>query len=275
MHIFTSEGIVIHRLKYLESDLIVTIFSKTEGKIKAIVKGGVNSRKRFPGAFEVGNTGEFGFVDKNPYQLMYINHAKVDNYLINLKKDYDKILMLFYIVGITEAMLIEHQSHPVLFDIIQYTLRCLETGCDIKSSGQSTAGNNEGILASGTDRTMNTFFNQIRLFYELHLLKETGLLPAIEKCESCGMLFYNNSVNFIIKTGKLVCESCIPDNAEIFTIPSGLLKLIKTVNNNQSNMHEFLIADMPNAIFNITTRLMSNYIDRPLKIWQMIDTLQI
>jgi recombinational DNA repair protein (RecF pathway) len=166
--------------------------------------------------------------------------------------------MLFYIVGITEAMLIEHQSHPGLFDIIQYTLRCLETGCDIKSSGQSTAGNNTGIPASGMDRTMNTFFNRIRLFYELHLLKETGLLPAIEKCESCGMPFYNNSVNFIIKTGKLVCESCLPDNAEIFTIPSG-----------------FLIADVPNAIFNITTRLMSNYIDRPLKIWQMIDNLQI
>jgi DNA repair protein RecO (recombination protein O) len=246
MHIFTSEGIVIHKLKYLEFDLIVTIFSKTEGKINAIVKGGVNSRKRFPGAFEIGNTGEFGFIDKNQYQLINISHAKVDNYFINLKKDYDKTMVLFYMLGITDVMLIEHQSHPRLFDILIHTLRFLE---------------------------INKSLNQIRLFYELHLLKETGLLPAIEKCESCGRPFYNSNVNFIIKTGKLVCESCTPNNAEAFMIPANLLGLIKTVNNNHINLDEFLIVDIPHDIFNVTTRLMSNYIDRPLKIWQMIDTI--
>ena len=246
MHLFTSEGIVIHKLKYLESDLIVTIFSMSEGKIKAIVKGGVNSRKRFPGAFEVGNTGEFGFTAKNSYQLMYINHAKVNNYLIALKKDYDKIMMLSYILGITDAMLIEHQSHPRLFDILVYTFQGLEK---------------------------NKALNQIRLFYEFHLLKETGLLPGIEKCESCGRPFAGRRVTHLPSTGKLVCESCIPHNTATFTIPDNVLKLIKAVNDNSINMDEFLIVDVPHAIFNVTTRLMSNYIDRPLKIWQMIDTI--
>ena len=246
MHLFTSEGIVIHKLKYLESDLIVTIFSITEGKIKAIVKGGVNSRKRFPGAFEVGNIGEFGFTAKNPYQLMYINHAKVNDYLIELKKDYDKIIMLFYLLGITDAMLIEHQSHPKLFEFLVYTIQFLEK---------------------------NKALNQVRLFYEFHLLKETGLLPAIEKCESCGMAFAGNRVNFLQQTGKLVCESCIPYNTGSFPIPDNLLLLLKAVNNNSLNMDEFLNVDVPHAMFDITTMLMSNYIDRPLKIWQMIDTI--
>ncbi len=254
MHIFTSQGIVLNKLRYLESDLIVTIFSKDEGKLKAIVKGGASSRKRFPGAFEAGNTGEFGFVDKNPYQLMHISHATVDNYFINLKKDYDKILMLFYLLGITDVMLPEHQSHTQLFDILLYTLYCLESG-----------------MGPG----INNFLNQIRLFYELHLLKEIGLLRAVEKCESCGRPFSNDEVNLVIKTGKLICKSCITSNTEAYRIPASLLRLIKTINSNDIDINRFLTVDIPSVIFSFTMRIMSAYIDRPLKLWDMIDKLLI
>jgi|YelNatPaOPRAMG01_1025707.scaffolds.fasta_scaffold01254_17 DNA repair protein RecO (recombination protein O) len=246
MHIYTSPGIIIRKIKYLESDLIVTVFSKTEGKLKAIVKGGINSKKRFPGAFEVGNIGEFGFTEKSPYHLMMLNHAKINNYLIHIKNDYEKIVMLFYILSITDAMLAEHQKHQSLFDILVQTLQFLES---------------------------NKSLNKIRLFYELHLLKETGLLPAIEKCELCGTPFMDNNVNYIIKTGKWVCNACVPNNTRVFTMPEAMLKWIKLVNTSSININEFLISNIPSSIFDVTTTLISNYIDKPLKIWQLVDNL--
>lgn len=262
MRIFTSEGIVINKLKYLESDLILTIFVKGEGKIKAIVKGGVNSRKRFPGAFEIGNTGEFGLVDKNHYQLMHINHARIDNYLINLKKDYGKIVLLFYLAGITEAMLIEHHSHPRLYDTLLSTLQFLDS--DIGT-----------VLEPGTQSSGNSrFLDQVRLFYELHLLRESGILPALDKCEACGTLFADEQVYCAVKTGKFVCYHCTPHIADTVFLPADIVHVMQAVVAQETDIRTFLGTTVPHSIFNVTTRLMENYLERPLKIWRMIDTLQ-
>ncbi len=245
MHLYTSPGVVLNKLRYLESDLIVTVFSKTEGKVKAMVKGGANSKKRFPGAFEVGNAGEFGFVEKNSYQLTYISHAKISNYFPKIRNDYKKIMMLSYILGITDSMLTEHHKHPGLFDALIDTLQSLDE-----------------------DKTMV----KVRLLYELNLLKEIGLLPAIEKCELCGASF-KNEVNFLKQIGKFVCNNCIPPDAEFFRIPDYLLEWIKAINSDKPiNIYD-VNYDIPHSIFNITTTLMANYIDKPLKIWQIINTI--
>ncbi len=246
MHFFTSEGIVLNKLKYLESDLIVTILLKNIGKVKAIAKGGANSKKRFPGAFEAGNIGEFSFVEKNFHNLMLLNHAKINNYFIKLKKDYEKIIMLFYILKITDLLLPERQSHPKLFSILAYTLQFLEN---------------------------NKLLHQVRLFYELHLLKENGLLSIIEKCELCGDAFYNNNVYLLVKTGKMICKSCIDVNLEIYPIPLQLLKLMRTIDSNGIDLNEYTNINISPAIFSFTTGIMHAYIDKPIRLWEMINFL--
>jgi recombinational DNA repair protein (RecF pathway) len=279
MHIFTSEGIVINKVKYLESDLIVTILLKDEGKVKAIVKGGANSRKRFPGTFEAGNIGEFGLVEKNTYQLMRLTHSKIDNYWIKLKKDYEKILMLIYFLGLTDSMIPEHQPNLKIFDILLYTLCCLETDCDIKSpesSDQSpswvTGWMPRPFTKGGVEITPN-FLNRIRLFYELHLLKEIGLLHVIGRCESCKVPFSNDGVNLVVKTGRFVCNSCTPAGDEIYRIPLPLLTIIKSTATHDTRLVDFSDIQIPAAIFSFTMRIISSYIDKPLKLWQMINSI--
>ncbi len=262
MRIFSSEGIVINKLRYLESDLIITLFMKGEGKIKAIVKGGVNSRKRFPGAFEIGNTGEFGLVDKNHYQLMHVSHARIDNYLITLKKDYGKIVLLFYMAGITDALLSEHHTHPLLYDNLLYTLNHLNQNGDEPAASETQAAASSQLL------------DRVRLFYELHLLRETGILPALDKCETCGTPLSGGPMYFVIKTGKFVCGSCRSAAADTVLIPAAIVQLAHAVTARETGIHAFLDTHVPHAVFNATTQLMGNYIERPLKIWRMIDTLQ-
>lgn len=246
MHLYTAHGVVLNKLRYLESDFIVTLFLKTAGKLKAIVKGGANSKKRFPAAFEAGNIGEFGIIEKNNYQLAHITHAKINNYLPHLKNDYEKVMMLFYILGITDAMLVEHHKHSRLFEILIYTLQLPD---------------------------WNKNLSKVRLFYELNLLKEAGLLPAIEKCEICGNSF-NQNINFLEKTGKLVCDACIPVGTTIFRIPDYLVKWINAINRNEQVDIYDINHNIPYPIFDITKTLMSNYIDKPLKIWKIINTIQ-
>lgn len=246
MHIFTSGGIVLNKFKYLESDLIATILLKNEGKIKAIAKGGVNSRRRFPGSFEVGNIGEFGFAEKNPYQLILITHSKIDNYLIKLKKDYEKTLMLIYFLGLTDVMIPEHQPNPKLFNTLLDSIQFLED---------------------------NKHLNQVRLFYELHLLKINGLLHVVERCESCKAPFHGNDVHLIIKTGRFVCSSCISGSDEIHSMELPLLEIIKFTASHDTSLHDFSDVRIPAAIFSFTMRIISSYVDKPLKLWEMINNL--
>ncbi len=271
MHIFTSGGIVLNKLKYLESDLIATILLKNEGKIKAIAKGGVNSRRRFPGSFEVGNIGEFGFTEKNPYQLMLITHSKIDDYLIKLKKDYEKTLMLIYLLGLTDVMIPEHQPNPKLFDTLLDSIQFLEH---------------------------NKHLNQVRLFYELHLLKINGLLHVVDRCESCKTPFSNikdkspdpspawvprpftkeggggvTNVNLIVKTGRFVCSSCKSGSDEIHSMEMPLLEIIKSTAGHDTSLQDFSNVRIPAAIFSFTMRIISSYVDKPLKLWEMINTI--
>ncbi|MCL4558112.1 MAG: DNA repair protein RecO [Deltaproteobacteria bacterium] len=247
MDIFTSEGMVINRLRYLESDLIVTILSKDHGKIKAIAKGGASSRKRFPGAFETGNIGEFGFVEKSPYQLAHLAHAKIDNYLIRLKKDYEKTLMLIYLSGLTDVMTPEHQSSQVLFSTLSDAVLFLED---------------------------NKRLDQVRLFYELQLLRINGLLHVVGSCELCKAPFGGgHDVNLIAGTGRFICDSCIPGEGEVCRIPLSLLTIIKSTAKHNTCLGDFSEIEVPSALFGFTRRIISSYIDKPLKLWDMIDNL--
>ncbi len=247
MGTFTSEGIVINRLKYLESDLIVTILSKDHGKIKAMVKGGANSRKRFPGAFETGNIGEFGFVEKNPYQIAYVAHATIDDYLIRLKKDYEKTLLLIYLSGLTDVMTPERQSSQVLFSALSDTVRFLEDSKQL---------------------------SQARLFYELQLLRINGLLHVVGRCELCKEPFRSgDDVHLVVASGRFVCHACVPNDGKVCRIPLALLTLIKSAAHHDIYLNGLSGMEIPSALFGFTRRIITSYIDKPLKLWDMIDTL--
>ena len=244
MNIFNSEGIVLNKIKYLESDLIVTIFLKDEGKIKAIAKGGAKSRKRFAAAFEVGNDGEFGIVEKHIHQLMRIEHAHINNYFLNIRKDYNKLLMLFHFLSITDNLLPEKQKNEKLFELFLAALRLLEE--------------DHPVLA-------------IRLFYESYLLKMNGILPYIKNCESCGGGLDYDDTYITSKNGRIICKSCIMNDSAVRRIPLKVIVLLNSINERRVDFKEFLSIDIPVDMFGFTMRHISDYIGKPQTIWQMIN----
>ncbi|TFB10109.1 DNA repair protein RecO, partial [Candidatus Marinimicrobia bacterium MT.SAG.4] len=54
MPILKAEGIILRRIKYSETSLIVTLYTKEYGKVSLIAKGARNPKSKFVGSLEPG-----------------------------------------------------------------------------------------------------------------------------------------------------------------------------------------------------------------------------
>ena len=72
-----SEAIVLRSYPLRESDLLVTFFTRAEGKVKGVAKAAKKSRKRFGGALELVTTVRLFWEDRERQELARIDSCEV------------------------------------------------------------------------------------------------------------------------------------------------------------------------------------------------------
>ncbi|MGL4307361.1 MAG: DNA repair protein RecO, partial [Cetobacterium sp.] len=83
MEIISDEGIVLRKKDYGDSDRLITIFSKNNGKISFYLKGIRKSKKRDKEAVELFSLSTFYFSKKQEKYIL--NDFEILDYNLNLK----------------------------------------------------------------------------------------------------------------------------------------------------------------------------------------------
>ncbi len=73
---FTSSGVVLGRQPLRESDLILTVLTEQRGKISALARGAVRSKKRFMGGVDLFDCGTFDLQSNKKHDHLYVLHAR-------------------------------------------------------------------------------------------------------------------------------------------------------------------------------------------------------
>lgn len=130
MKAFKTEGIVIKRRNFLESDKIITVFSKTKGVITIKAPGVRKITSRRSAHIELFNHCNFTLHQgKNMPILTEIE--TIENFKI-LKKDLKRIGVAYHLCELIEGLCAENQEHLQVFDLFLENLNKLSDSKDLE-----------------------------------------------------------------------------------------------------------------------------------------------
>ena len=72
----TDHAIILRRISYGESDLVVTFFSEQHGRMTGFAKSAKNSQKRFGSSLEPGSIATLSFTQKTQSDWVFLQEAK-------------------------------------------------------------------------------------------------------------------------------------------------------------------------------------------------------
>jgi len=123
-----STALVIGTLPLAESDLLVTFFSRREGKLRGVARHARRMRSRFGGALELFTLGELIFFDGGRSDLVQIDHFDIVRPFARLREDLERLGQAAWIVECAARLTAERDPHPVVYGLLVRALTSLDGG---------------------------------------------------------------------------------------------------------------------------------------------------
>jgi DNA repair protein RecO (recombination protein O) len=153
-----SEAIVLRTYPLHESDLLVTLFTRNEGKIKGVAKAAKKSKRRFGGALEPLTIVRAQYEHKPKQELARFDSFEIIESPLTHRIDYSYAAALAYIAEVLDQLLPDHDPNDDAFRLTAAVLH---------------------QLAAGSIWMPLTYF-------DLWITRLMGLLPELTSCIVCG-----------------------------------------------------------------------------------------
>ncbi|MBS4535282.1 DNA repair protein RecO [Clostridium sp. D2Q-14] len=176
--LYKLQGIVLKATKLNDSDKIITIFTKEQGKIQAIGKDVRNPKSKLVGSTQVFALSEF--ILYKGKGLYNINQGEVIKSFYPLREDLKKLAYASYIIELVNSGVIEEESNIKVFGLLEKTL---------------------SLIIS------DNRYKQIVRAFELKFISYLGYRPHLINCVNCNNDIIKN-VRFSIVHSGLLCENC-------------------------------------------------------------------
>lgn len=174
-----SEAIVLRSYPLRESDLLVTFFTRSDGKVKGVAKAAKKSRKRFGGALELVTVVRLFWDDREKQELARIDSCEVLDSPLTGSIDYRRLAALGHVAELLDELLPDRESNDAIFRLSTSVLRSL--------SGQALWGP--------------------LTYFDLWMARLTGFLPELSECVVCGETLNGSRAYFHALVDGLMCQN--------------------------------------------------------------------
>lgn len=200
MSIQKTECFVLRRIPFRETSWILTVLTKSSGKLKGIVKGARQEKSKWLSACELLAHSKMLFFEKTKTNLHLITDMSViDSHLI-LRSHFSRLTYASYFAELLDLLLEENDAQEGIFELLASVLSVLEE--DLRS------------------------FDVLARAFEVKLLAALGLLPHFEQCLGCGRRAVERA-HFSSRYGGIFCHSCHEKKQSGFLISRGCLQAIR------------------------------------------------
>ena len=176
---FRCQAIVIRRTDFGEADRLLTLFSREQGKIRAIAKGARKPQSRKTGHVELFMRSRFLLAKGK--DLNIITQAEMIEAYPALRQDLVRTTYASYAVELLDRFTTEEDRNVDIYDLLAEALNWLAEHRDV-------------MLAAR--------------YYELRLLTLTGFRPQLFQCLSCREAVEEQDQFFSAELGGLLCPNC-------------------------------------------------------------------
>jgi DNA repair protein RecO (recombination protein O) len=172
-----SEAIVLRTYPFRESDLLVTFFTRLEGKVRGVARAAKKSRRRFGGALEPLTYVKVAYEDRERNELTRLDACEVLESPLAQEVSYPRAIALGHVAELLDELLPDREANDAVFRLALSVLAQLR--------GQE-------------------FWMPIT-YFDLWMARLMGYLPELSECLACGRALNGSRAFFHALADGLMC----------------------------------------------------------------------
>ena len=172
-----SEAVVLRTYPLREADLLVTFFTRNEGKVRGVARSAKKSRKRFGGALEPLTFVRAFYEDRERQELARLDACEVIESPLADEVSYPRAVALAHVAELLDELLPDREANDAVFRLTLSVLSRLR----------------------GPDIWMPV------TYFELWLTRLVGFLPDFSECTACGRALNGSRAYFHALADGLMC----------------------------------------------------------------------
>lgn len=196
--VFQTEAIVLKRIKLGEADKILTLYSPTVGKFRAVAKGVRRPKSRLGGHVELLTRGRLQIA--HGQNLDIVTQAQTVESYLDLRDHLEATGLGMYLAELVDRFTEERLPNAPLYVLLGEALRRL-----------AQPGDHELVVR----------------YFELHLLDYLGYRPRLRRCAQCQATLQPVPNGFRPAAGGSVCADCRQPGDRVLSLTT--LKILRAL----------------------------------------------
>lgn len=172
-----SEAIVLRTYPLRESDLLVTLFTRLEGKVKGVARAAKKSKRRFGGALEPLTYVRAFYDERERMELVRLDSCEVIDSPMTSEIGYPRAVALGHVAELLDELLPDREASDAVFRLTLSVLKELR----------------------GTKLWMPL------TYFQLWMTRLMGFLPELSECAVCGRPLNDSRAFYHALADGLVC----------------------------------------------------------------------
>ena len=172
-----SEAIVLRAYPFRESDLLVTLFTRIEGKVRGVARAAKKSRRRFGGALEPLTYVRVTYEDRERQELVRLDSCEVLQSPLTSEVSYPRAVALGHVAELLDELLPDRESSDAVFRLAISVLNQLR----------------------GEELSLPI------TYLDLWMARLMGYLPELSVCIVCGVALNGSRAYFHALADGLTC----------------------------------------------------------------------
>lgn len=172
-----SEALVLRTYPFHEADLLVTLFTRSEGKVRGVAKSAKRSKRRFGGALEPLTHVTAHWEDKEKQELARLDSFDIIASPLVAQVSYPRVLALEYVSEVIDELLPDREPNDSIFRLAVAVVGQLHS---------------EAVWMPLT-------------YFDLWIVRLIGLLPELGHCVKCGAVLNGSRAFFHPLADGLLC----------------------------------------------------------------------
>ncbi|MGH2353430.1 MAG: DNA repair protein RecO [Chloroflexota bacterium] len=194
--VYRTEAVVLRRHDFGEADRVLTLYSPTHGKVRAVAKGVRRPKSRLGGHVELFT--HVRLLVAQGRNLDIVTQAEAMQPYARIRDDLWKATYACYVAELVDRLTEERLENRPIFDLLLQELAYLDGV--VSSAEPGELRERPGGPAAAVELSVRTF--------ELRLLGHLGYAPELFRCVQCGETLQPGENRFSAAGGGTLCARC-------------------------------------------------------------------
>jgi DNA repair protein RecO (recombination protein O) len=208
-----SEALVLRTYPLKEADLVVSLLTRDQGKLRGVAKRARRPKSAFGAGLERLSHVRMAYFQRETRELVNLDSCELIRSQFGLVSDYQTSVALDYFAEVAEQLLPAAEPNEKFFRLLLAVLDSLQPASGERPAGVGRPAGAERPAGAASMEGAGRVWRAVT-YFSLWSVRLSGMLPELHVCLGCGaMLDHPERAFFGRGRAGLVCGHCRSGNS--------------------------------------------------------------